>query len=49
MEKQEKGYIEKTITFLIPTQIGDHWKNTDDFDFLEVKGKDIVIVKEKEK
>lgn len=47
MGEKESGYIKKTITFLVPTQTGDKWLNRDDYDFLEVKGKDVIIVEEK--
>lgn len=49
MENKEQGYIKKTITFLVPTQVGDKWMNRDDYDFLEVKNKDVIIVEEKQK
>ena len=47
MEDKLEGYIKRTITFLIPTQTGDHFLNKDDYEFYELKKKDMFVVEEK--
>ena len=42
MEKP-KAYIKKTVTLLIETSVGDHWKS-DDCEFVETKDENTFIV-----
>jgi hypothetical protein len=46
---KERGYIKKTIVLYIHTSIGDRWKNKDEYEFLELKGRDGYVVDEKDK
>jgi hypothetical protein len=44
-----QGFVKIVKTFLVPTQIGDHYLNTDSYDFSETKDGKFVIVEEKVK
>lgn len=47
MEK-ETGFKKRVITLVIETTLGDHWMNTEDCKFSEIKGTDGYLVEKKE-
>lgn len=46
-EDKLEGFVKKTITFLVPTHLGDRYLNKDECDFHETKDGKMVVVEEK--
>ncbi len=47
--EKPQGFMKKTITFLVPTHLGDRYLNKEECDFHETKDGEFVIVEEKPK
>jgi len=42
-QENPKGFIKKKIIMIISTEVGDHWKNTENCEFIEAKNGYLVV------